>query len=126
MEHDFYFDGNTKRISWSIKTKGSVVNQFRDHVESYLDKISVEQSKYIALHVGIFWAIGTFTIRNEDTVNIMIDSKDMYEHLRDNIQKNDKLITDRRRFIFQLISQRKLKVRFVHVVNDANIASCML
>lgn len=126
MEHDFYFDGNTKRISWSIKTNESVVNQFRDHVESYLDKVSVEQSKYIALHVGIFWSIGTFTIRNEDMVNIMIDSKDMYEHLRDNIQKNDKLITDRRRFIFQLISQRKLKVRFVHIVNDVNIASCML
>jgi len=39
------------------------------------------QSKYIALHVGLFWGIGIFIIKNEDIVKIKLDEKIMYDHL---------------------------------------------
>jgi hypothetical protein len=81
MDHRCYFDGNEKMISWVIQDDEAKFEQARDHVEIYLDKISKEQSKYIALHVGIFWAIGRFIIKNGDVVKIMLDLKSMYEHL---------------------------------------------
>ena len=73
MEHTFFSDGNSKRISWIIQSDDSSEEEDRDHVEEYLDKVTSEQSKYIALHVGIFWGIGRFVIQNEDTVNVMLD-----------------------------------------------------
>ena len=75
MEHVFYFDGTPKKITWSIYTGNSIVEQSREHVEIYMDKISSVQSKYIALHVGLFWGIGAFIIKNEDVVIIKIDEK---------------------------------------------------
>ena len=62
MEHVYYFDGNQKRITWVIQNEKIKAKQFREQAENYLDKVSVEQAKYIALHVGIFWSIGTFII----------------------------------------------------------------
>ena len=75
MEHILYCDGNQKKISWIIQTGESTETEERTHVEEYMDKVSNEQSKYITLHVGIFWGIGRFVIKNEDTVDVMLDSK---------------------------------------------------
>ncbi|MBM2852016.1 MAG: hypothetical protein HW420_563, partial [Candidatus Nitrosotenuis sp.] len=74
MEHLLYSNGNAKRISWVIKTKNDLKEQWRDHADIFLDKVTELQSKYIALHVGLFWSIGVFIIKNEDTVKIMLDS----------------------------------------------------
>ena len=71
----------------------------------YFEKVTDEQSKYIALHVGIFWCIGTFRIKNEDTVNVMLDSKTMFENLANGITINDEFIKNRMSFINQLINQ---------------------
>ena len=117
MEHTFFFDGNVKRISWVIQNKDSQITQFREHAEIYLDKVNLEQSKYVALHVGLFWGIGTFTIKNNDTIKIMIDSKSMYENLANNLGTYDQFINIKKDFIKKLIEQRKLKVSY-HIIDS--------
>ena len=112
MQHDFYASGNPKKISWVLKNEESVSEEFREHVEMYKDKITDEQSKYVALHVGIFWCIGTFRIKDGDSLNIMLDSKTMVDELANGKTKNDEFISKRTLFIKQLIAQRNLKVEY--------------
>ncbi len=117
MEHALFFDGNVKRISWVIQNKDSQITQFREHAEIYLDKVNLEQSKYVALHVGLFWGIGTFTIKNNDTIKIMIDSKSMYDNLANNLGTYDQFINIKKDYIKKLIEQRKLKVSY-HIIDS--------
>src|SRR5574342_1382824 len=112
MEHVYFSDGNPKRISWIIQNAKTNAEQYREQAENFLDLVSVEQSKYIALHVGIFWGIGTFIIKNGDTVRVMLDSKTMYDHLSNNTASPDAFIETRTWFIKQLIDQRKLVVKY--------------
>ena len=123
MEHVYFFDGNQKQISWVIQNEKTTVEQYREHAENYLDKVSVEQSKYIALHVGIFWSIGRFIIKNGDTVKIMLDLKKMYEHLSNNTASTDSFIETRTGFIKQLIEQRKLVIKYELIKHEQNIAT---
>jgi hypothetical protein len=126
MDHRCYFDGNEKMISWVIQDDEAKFEQARDHVEIYLDKISKEQSKYIALHVGIFWAIGRFIIKNGDVVKIMLDLKSMYEHLTGKKQNHDHFIELRINFIKQIIEQRNLQIQFEIIEPSQNIATKLL
>jgi hypothetical protein len=112
MDHLYFCDGNEKMISWGIQNNEIKFEQTRDHVENYLDKISKEQSKYIVLHVRIFWAIGRFIIKNGDAVKIMLDLKSMHEHLTGKKQNHDHFIESRIDFIKQIIEQRSLQVQF--------------
>jgi hypothetical protein len=112
LDHVFYFDGDRERISWKIETGDSIAEQNREHVQIYKNKVTNLQSKYIALHVGLFWAIGVFIIKNEDNIKVMCNEKEMYENFKFNKEVNDEFITNRVRFIKQLISQRKLKMEF--------------
>lgn len=123
MEHVYFFDGNQKQISWVIQNEKTTVEQYREHAENYLDKVSVEQSKYIALHVGMFWSIGRFIIKNGDTVKIMLDLKTMYEHLSNNTASTDSFIETRTGFIKQLIEQRKLVIKYELIKHEQNIAT---
>ena len=123
MEHVLFFDGDTKRISWVIQTNNSTIEQKREHVDIYLDKVTIRQSKYIGLHVGIFWGIGTFIIKNQDVVKIAIDDKIMYDHLSTNQKNDDKFIEKRAEFIKQLIKQRKLKVQYEMIPREKNLAA---
>lgn len=125
MEHELYFDGNQKRIAWMLKGDPRS-KQMREHADIYLDKVTVEQSKYIALHVGIFWCIGTFRIKNSDTVNVMLDSQTMYEHLIGKKEVYDKFINKRTWFINQLIDQRDLHVKYHLIDENQNIATKLL
>jgi len=122
LEHVFYSDGTAKKISWSIQTKDLIINQSREHPQIYMDKVSTVQSKYIALHVGLFWGIGTFAIKNEDSVIIKLDEVSMYEHLESNKEAHDEFIKKRIKFIKQLIAQRNLKVRYELISAKENIA----
>ena len=88
----------------------------------YKDKVTDLQSKYIALHVGLFWAIGVFVIKNEDIVKIRLDDKIIYEHLKSKTIPEDGLIQKRIQFINQLIKQRKLKIEFEIVEESQNLA----
>ena len=126
MEHVYFFDGNQKRISWVIQNEKTSVEQYRDHAENYLDIVSIEQSKYIALHVGLFWSIGRFIIKNGDFVKIMPDSKSMYEHLSNNTANSDSFIKTRTEFIKQLIDQRKLMIKYELIKPEQNIATSAL
>ena len=123
MEHVLFFDGNTKRISWVIQTNKSVIEQKRKHAEIYLDKITNQQSKYIGLHVGLFWGIGIFIIKNQDVVKVAIDDNSIFEHLSTNQKSHDEFIEKRTYFIRQLIEQRKLKVHYELITADKNLAT---
>ena len=123
MEHVLFFDGNTKRISWVIQTNNSVIEQKREHVDIYFDKVTNQQSKYIGLHVGLFWGIGTFIIKNQDIVKVAIDDNSIFEHLSTNQKSHDEFIEKRTYFIRQLIEQRKLKVHYELITADKNLAA---
>ena len=81
MDHTFYFDGNNRTISWVIENNEIKTELMRVHAQCYFGMVSVERSKYIALHVGIFWGIGKFIIKNCDNVRVMLNLKSMFEHL---------------------------------------------
>ena len=122
MHHIFYFDGNTEEISWAIQTEDTIVNENRTHVEIYKNKITNVQSKYVALHVGLFWGIGVFIIKNEDSITIKIDEKEMYDHFIFNLEKEDEFIQKRIQFINQLSKQRKLKINYEKIERNENIS----
>jgi hypothetical protein len=79
LNHVFYSDGDSTKISWLIQTEDNTVEQTREHVEIYKNKITDLQSKYVALHIGLFWGIGVFIIKNEDLLKIKIDEKTMFD-----------------------------------------------
>ena len=122
MHHVFYLDGNAKKISWVIQTNGSIITQNRDHAEIYKDKVTSLQSKYVALHVGIFWGIGVFIIKSKDKIKIKLDEKIMYDHFTSNSKIEDEFIEKRIQFIKQLIKQRKINIEFQIIDTNKNLA----
>jgi len=122
LHHIFYSDGDAKKISWAIQTKDSIVEQDRNHVDIYKDKVTKVQSKYVAIHVGLFWGIGVFIIKNEDEIKIKLDEKIMCDHFLSNLKIEDEFIEKRIQFIRQLIKQRKLKVEFELIDSEKNLA----
>jgi len=121
LNHVFYSYGDSTKISWIIQTEDSSVEQTREHVEIYKNKITDLQSKYVALHIGLFWGIGVFRIKNEDSIKIRIDEKIMFDQLNENEKTNDEFIQNRIKFINQLISQRKLKVQYELINQESNL-----
>ena len=126
MEHIYFFDGDQKKISWTIENSQTRSDEHRIHAEYFYDIVTPEQSKYIALHVGIFWSIGRFIIKNGDTVKVMVDQKSMFDRLANNNPTNDAFIEKRMKFIDQIIKQRDLDVRYQLVDPNENKASKLL
>ncbi|MCV0431500.1 reverse transcriptase-like protein [Nitrosopumilus sp.] len=126
MHHVFYLDGNTRKVSWIIHTENSISEQSREHVEIYKDRISNIQSKYIALHIGLFWGIGVFIIKNQDHIKIKLDDKEMFDQITNKLSINDEFINKKIKFINQLITQRKLKVEFELIQQKNNPAKKIL
>ncbi len=126
MEHILYFDGNLKKISWVILTEGQEVTQSRAHVEKYKDKITKIQSKYVALHIALFWGIGTFKIKNEDNVKIKLDEEIMFDQLNSKTKSNDEFIENKIKFIQSFIKQRKLRVYFEKINTKNNLSNKFL
>ena len=122
LYHVFYSDGNAKKVSWVIQTSDSIVDQNRDHVDIYKNKVTDLQSKYIALHIGLFCGIGTFIIKNEDSVKIKFDDKEMFNQFTTNSKIEDEFIQKRMQFIKQLVKQRKLEIQFELIGADENLA----
>ena len=122
MHHVFYSDGDAEQISWVIQTNESKAEQNRIHAEMYKGKVTDIQSKYIALHVGLFWGIGVFIIKNEDSIKIMLDEKIMHDHLTSNLEIEDAMIVKKIHFIKQLIAQRKLEIKFEMIDTNTNLA----
>lgn len=122
MNHVFYSDGNAKKISWIIESDNSRVEQNRNHVDIYKDKVTDLQSKYVALHIGLFWGIGVFIIKNQDSIKIKIDDKIMFNQFTTNAKIEDKFIQKRIQFIKQLVKQRKLEIQFESIGTEENLA----
>jgi len=122
LNHVFYSYGNAQKITWIIQNDDSSFIENREHVNMYKDKVTELQSKYVALHVGLFWGIGTFIIKNEDNVKIKLDEKIMFDQFTTNLKFEDSFIQKRLRFIKQLIDQRKLKIKFEVIRQYENIA----
>ena len=92
-------------------------------MDIYKNKISNLQSKYVALHIGLFWGIGVFKIKNEDVVKIKLDEKIMFDQLSTDLKIEDEFIVNRIKFIKQLTIQRKLKVQFELIKQKDNLAN---
>ena len=122
MHHIFYSDGDAEQISWVIQTNESKAEQNRIHAEMYKGKVTDIQSKYIALHVGLFWGIGVFIIKNKDSIKIMLDEKIMHDHLTSNSEIKDAIIVKKIHFIKQLIAQRELEIKFEMIDINNNLA----
>ena len=126
MEHIYFFDGDQKKISWTIENSKTRSEESRVHAEYFYNIVTPEQSRYIALHVGIFWSIGRFIVKNGDTVKIMLDQRSMFDRLVKNKPTDDVFIERRMKFIDQIIKQRDLDVRYQMVDPSENKASKML
>ena len=121
-----YFDGDLKKISWVIHTETKKFSQNREHIEKYRDKITKIQSKYIALHIALFWGIGTFKIKNEDYVKIKLDEERMFDQLNSKTKINDEFIENKIKFIQSFIKQRKLRVGFEKITPEENLSNKFL
>ncbi|MDE1814622.1 MAG: hypothetical protein KGH87_03065 [Thaumarchaeota archaeon] len=126
MEHIYFFDGDQKKISWIIENTQSRSEESRMHAEYFYNIVTPEQSKYIALHVGIFWGIGRFIIKNGDVIKVMLDHKSMFDRLAKNELTDDIFIERRIKFIDQIIKQRDLDVRYQSIDPNENRATKLL
>ena len=128
MEHELFFDGNLKEYSWSIKTGEKVVNQIREHPPAYLSggKLEIKnnkESRFVALHVGIYWGLGVFIIKDFDKIHVMCDLKEMYEILIQQCKTENQIIDDKIHFINQLVGHRNLKLEYRLINPTKNIAT---
>ena len=128
MEHDLFLDGNIKEYTWTIKTGEKLAEQIREHPPAYmsggkLDVRAIEESKFIALHIGIYWGLGVFIIKDHDQVNVKCDSKSMYEIFTDGITSDNEIIKDKVHFINQLTTQRNLKMNFQLINPEENLST---
>ncbi|MGY5143361.1 MAG: hypothetical protein ACW9XH_02660 [Candidatus Nitrosopumilus sp. bin_32a] len=115
-----------QKISWIIQTNNSTMKQSREHADIYKNKILNLQSKYVALHVGLFWGIGVFKIKDKDFVKIKLDEKIMFDQLTTDFKIGDEFIQNRIKFIKQLTMQRKLKIEFELIQQKDNLANKIL
>jgi hypothetical protein len=102
------------------------VSQTRVQTENYNDKITKIQAKYVALHVALFWGIGTFNIKNKDSIKIKLDKKIMCQQLKTQISIQDEFIKNKIKFIQSFIKQRKLRVEFELINSQNNLAEKLL
>ena len=128
MEHELFFDGNLKEYSWSIKTGKKIINQIREHPPAYLSggKLEIknkEESRFVALHVGIYWGLGVFIIKDFDKIDVMCDSKEMYKILIKQHKTLNQIIDDKIYFINQLIGHRNLKLEYHLIEPTKNIST---
>ena len=128
MEHKLFLDGTKVKFSWIIQTGNETKKEFREHPPAYysghkLDVKNDEQSKFIALHVGLYWGIGVFIIKDGDIIDVMCDSKKMYDILNSKHKTSDQIINDKIKFVNLFIEQRKLIVNYHLIAIEDNLAS---
>ena len=128
MEHEIFFDGNTKEYSWSIKTGNNIADQIRKHPPAFrsggkLNITNNEESKFVALHVGIYWGLGVNIIKDNDVVNVMCDSEIMFGIMTKEEKSDNEIINDKVHFINQLTNLRKLKINYKFIESRKNIAT---
>ena len=128
MEHELFFGGNVKEYTWTIRTGEKLAEQIRAHPPAYLsggklDVKATEESKFIALHIGIYWGLGVYIIKDNDQINVMCDSKMMYETFTEGKKSDNQIINDKIHFINQLTEIRKLKMKFQLIDTKENLST---
>ena len=128
MKHNLFIDGNVKEYTWTIKTGKKIVEQIRTHPPGYmsggkLNVKAVDESRFIALHIGIYWGLGVFIIKDNDEVNVMCDSKTMYNIFTQGMKSDNQIINDKIRFINQLTEIRKIKMNFQLIDTKDNLST---
>ena len=128
MKHEIFFDGNIKEYSWSIKTGDKIANQIREHPPAFrsggkLDIKNDDESRFVALHVGIYWGLGVNIIKDNDKVNVMCDSRFMFEIMTKDEESDNQIIKDKVYFINQLTNFRNLKINYQFIESKKNIAT---
>ena len=128
MKHELFIDGTVKEYSWSIKTGNEVINQDREHPPSYLSggKLEIKnnvESKFVSIHIGIYWGLGVFIMKDFDKIHVMCDSKEMYEILTRQHKTENQIIDDKIHFINQLVGHRNLKLEYHLIEPIKNIAT---
>ena len=128
MEHELFFDGNVKEYTWTIRTGKKLVEQIRKHPPAYLsggklDVKATEESKFIALHIGIYWGLGVYVIKDNDQINVMCDSKIMFDIFTRGEKSDNQIINDKVHFINQLTEIRKLKMNFQLIDTKENLST---
>jgi len=128
MEHELFFDGNLEEYSWSIKTRNEIISQIREHPAAYLSggKLEIKtkaESKFVALHVGIYWGLGVFIIKDFDKIHVMCDSKEMYKILIQQHKTENQIVDDKIHFINQLVNHRNLKLEYRLIKPTKNISA---
>ena len=128
MKHKLFLHGTRTKFSWIDQTGNQIKKEFREHPPAYysgykLDVKNDEQSKFIALHVGLYWGIGVFIIKDGDTVDVMCDSKKMYDILNSKHKTSDQIINDKINFINLFVEQRKLVINYHLIDEGSNPAS---
>ena len=120
-----YSDGNPRTISWAIRTPLETLLQWRAQAGIYCDRITPMQARFVALHVGLFWGIGVFAVRDGVTVQFMIDDPAMMSYLASR-SSGDAFIDGRMRSIDLLIGQRGLDVSVYGIESSENVATPLL
>ena len=99
MPHIIHVAGNGRFIAWAHSGPDGVRTalESRPHVSIY-EGISDEESTYIAAHVGLFWCIGTFRIKNDQSVHIVASDVKAPSLFTGNKIHHSKLITEKHAF----------------------------
>jgi len=108
-----------------LNSHNQILKQNRTHAKIYYDRVTSEQSKYIALHIGIFWGIGTFVIKNGDKIMVMLDLQSMYDMLKKNFGVKDTFTVSRINFIKQLSRQRNIDLKYELISTNENQAKIL-
>lgn len=125
MDATIYSDGDARRISWAIQTPARLHKQWRDQAKIYRHQVSQIQARCIALHVGLFWGIGVFAIKDYDRVCLAIDNDQMISAVSEG--PDDDIFVERRmNFLNMLIKQRKLAVTIRRIHPSDNVATPLL
>ena len=128
MKHDIFFDGNVKEYSWSIKTGAKIADQIREHPPAFRSggKLNIkndEESRFVALHIGIYWGLGVNIIKDNDELNVMCDSDIMFGIMTRDEKSDNQIINDKVYFINQLTNLRRLKINYQLIESEKNIAT---
>tara|TARA_B110001454_G_scaffold14193_1_gene12858 strand:- start:1592 stop:2032 length:441 start_codon:yes stop_codon:yes gene_type:complete len=128
MKHDIFFDGNVKEYSWSIKTEDKIADQIREHPPAFRSggKLNIkndEESRFVALHIGIYWGLGVNIIKDNDELNVMCDSDIMFGIMTKDEKSDNQIINDKVYFINQLTNLRRLKINYQLIESEKNIAT---
>ncbi len=118
MPHTVHVAGNGHFIAWAHSSIDGIRTalESRPHVSIY-EGISDEESTYVAAHVGLFWCIGTFRIKNGQSVHIVASKLKAPSMFTGKIPQS-KLVAEKIHFIKELCNRRNIQISYIQ---DDNI-----